>query len=122
VGERGGLWDRHLPPPPSHHLPHLKGTKLMASFGQPLDPLPCGPFLIIHVLPVAHPQRQTLEQRLLAAFTNVNVHVWGFTCVCANLCLYVCANLSKSLHHVSVAVYMCISTDASAFVCYQLPY
>lgn len=84
MGEGGGLWDRHLPRPPSHHLPHLKGTKLMAAFGQPLDPLPCGPFLIIHVLPVPHPW-QTIEQRTLAAITNVNVHVEVHMYVCKSL-------------------------------------
>lgn len=120
MGERGGLWDRHLPRPPSHHLPHLKGTKLMAAFGQPLDPLPCGPFLIIHVLPVPHPQRQTLEQRPLAALTNVNVHVEVHMCVkiCANICVQISANFCiirvQIFAHFCIVYlqpYMCISTE-----------
>lgn len=94
----------------------------MAAFGQPLDPLPCGPFLIIHVLPVPHPW-QTIEQRTLAAITNVNVHVEVHIYVCKSL-LQKC--VCKFLHHVSAAgIHVHLhraSTDASAFVCYQLPY
>jgi len=93
VGEGGGLWDRHLSRPSSYHLPHLKGTKLMAAFSQPLDRLPCRPFLIIHVLPVPHPQWPPIQQRpFLAALTIVNLHLEMHMCACANLCKrYMCA-------------------------------
>ena len=113
-------------PPASHHQKHPRISfhnysiipKLtISSFS---DPLPCGPFLIIHVLPVPHPQRQTLEQRPLAALTNVNVHVEVHMCVkiCANICVQISANFCiirvQIFAHFCIVYlqpYMCISTE-----------
>lgn len=114
MGEGGGLWDRHLSRPSSYHLPHLKGTKLMAAFSQPLDRLPCGPFLIIHVLPVPHPLWPPIQQRpFLAALTIVNLHLEMHMCACANLCKrYMCAFFSSNFCIVYLyQPHMCISTE-----------
>ena len=77
------------------------------------DRLPCGPFLIIHVLPVPHPLWPPIQQRpFLAALTIVNLHLEMHMCVCNFVQkIHVCIFSSNFCIVYLYQPHMCISTE-----------